>query len=171
MRPKFNNKEEDDSRYDFLVFVQKNKDIIDELIKDIPKGQKRKRIIEAYENFILDFNLNDDADHGAMFESFEDNWDKYIVKIVKEFVEWFESPETQEKFNKIINDRREHKKAKRRTQKRTAIIKSELLDENRDIYEDNRENSIYGKSYREARDRFNSQKNKGGKRKTHKKRV
>jgi hypothetical protein len=168
MPSKFNDVEEDDSRYEFLVFVQKNKDIIDELIKDIPKGQKRKRIIEAYENFILDFNLNDDADHGAMFESFENNWDKYLVKIVKEFVEWFESAETQEKFNKIISDRREHKKEKRRTQKRTSVFKNELAE--KDIVPEDNPHSVFGKTYRTARDRFNSRTG-GKKRRTQKKRL
>jgi len=167
MAPKFNNKKEDDGRYKFIVFVQKNKDKFNILIKHVPKNKKRK-IVEAYKNFILDFNVDDDAEHGAMVESFEDNWDEYIVQIVKEFVEWFESAEIQEKFNKIIIEQREHKRSKRRSMKRTSLFADELAE--KDIVPDDRQNSVFGKTYRTARDKFNSRTG-GKKRKTHKKRL
>jgi hypothetical protein len=178
MIPEFN-----DDRIKFVIFIQKNITIFDELLLsgkyDLTEGLNHEHIIEAY-NFLKGFDLqnngnnlidnldgfNDDSDS-------EDDYYYYVHKyrppktdinlIINEFQEWLKTENVMTYFNKKVKEQRKktkeqlnEKKSKRRTMKRTFQIKNELKDIG--YVPDDRLNSIKGTIYRRKKNSFDKNK-------------
>ena len=168
--PKFN-----DDRIIFVKFIQKNKDIFDDLLLSgkyyLTRGLNHEYVIEGY-NFLIGFNLGDDADEydliynldGFNDDDADDQTD--INVIINEFQKWLETDKAKTYFKKIFNVNKllpqlNEKIEKRRTMKRTLKIKDELGLIG--IVPDDRLNSIIGKEYRSVKKEFEKKKTRGGK--------
>lgn len=174
-----------DDRIAFLRFIKSNKKIFDILLYsgsyNLTRSFNKTYVEEAY-NFLIQVNVDDDANMGAFMDDLNDfNVDEDpadMDDMVHEFVRWIENTTTQTKFrkesNKILEKEiksrvahmDERRKTMKRTNEQTAKIKKELLQVE---YEpDERKDSVKGKTYRKYRDKWYA-KFGGKKHKTHKK--
>ena len=156
MFPKFDDGDyNEENRLKFTLFVRDNKSIFDKLLLSgrfyLTRGFDHHLVLEGYGEFIA---LDPHDNTERIYDLDEDNTD------IHEFVHWWEtSKNAQTYFKKVANEQKAkepklNKKSKRRTMKRTAQIKHELLQV--DIEPDDDPHSVKGKTYRTARDRFGS---------------
>lgn len=159
MFPKFDDERDDEyevkheNKIKFMLFVRDNKIIFDKLLLSgrfyLTRGFDHHLVLEGYDEFIA---LDPRDNTERIYDLDEDNTDIY------EFVRWWEtSKNAQTYFKKVAKEQKAqepklNKKSKRRTMKRTALIKPELL--RIDIEPDNNPHSVKGKTYRMTRDRF-----------------
>ena len=162
---KIPNFSEENNYWDFVPFIQKHTDIFDKLLLSgrfrLTRGFDEELILEAYD-FAKNTEVDDDGNRAILYEDQDD---------MNEFVRWLNAPKTQEYFDKVMKEhtkkkrqdakrrltqKREEKERKRRTMKRTSMIKSELLEI--DLVPDVNEHSVKGKTFREAKKRFDIQK-------------
>jgi hypothetical protein len=159
--PNFN-----DDRINFVKFIQKNRDIFDDLLLSgkyyLTRGLNNEYIIEGY-NFLIDFDLGDDADEYDLIYNLDDQTD--INKIINEFQKWLKTDKAKTYFKKKFNANKllpqlNEKIEKRRTMKRTLEIKDELGLIG--LVPDDRMKSIKGKEYRSLKNEFEKKKTRGG---------
>jgi hypothetical protein len=185
MIPEFDDNEIENSRVKFVKFIQDNKGIFDKLFaREYVKTANSRlnssdisNLREGY-HFFRNFALGDDADVYSLTEDideFNTNPDQTDVnKIINLAQQFLKLPVVKQEFKKQFNEKllneiksqrnkMKEKKAKSRTMKRTAQFKDELLDtDHRDWMPVNKENSVFGKSYRKTRDAFNRRNNRAG---------
>jgi hypothetical protein len=170
----------EENRIEFVRFVKENRRIFDELLYSgkyrLTREFNKSYIIEGY-HFFRDFALDDDVNRYALeydlddFNSDDSQTD--IRVIIREFELWLHTKLVQQKFYKELNiplkkeidmkltQINERKADKQRATGRTSQFKDELFG--LDYVPDNRPNSVKGKTYRKARDSWNTRQNKGGK--------
>ena len=173
--PKFN-----DDRIKFVIFIQNNRDIFDDLLLSgkyyLTRGLNDEYIIEAYK-FFIGFDLGDDANcHDLIYNldgfnpGYDDDYQQTDINlIINEFQKWLQTDKvityfkTKYNANKLLpqlHEKIEQFDEKRRTLARTARIKNELDDIG--YVPDDRQNSIKETIYRSTKANFNENKTRGG---------
>ena len=187
MIPEFDDDEIENSRVKFVKFIQDNKGIFDKLLtrEYIKNNNSRMKldpseileVLEGY-RFFRNFNLGDDADVYSLTENLDDfntgDNQSDINVIINLFREFLGIIKVQREFKKRFNEKllseiksqrnkMKEKRVKSRTTKRTAQFKAELLDmDHRDWMPVDKENSVFGKSYRKTKDAFNKRNPSSG---------
>jgi len=166
--PNFN-----DDRIKFVMFIQQNKDIFDELLFSgkyyLTRGLNDEYVKSGY-GFCRNLSLGDDVNETALtddLDSFNDD-DEQEIDInltMNEFQKWLKKDITKTYFKKKINEKIKTELGqnleKRRSVRRTLQIKEELglID----YVPDDSSTSIKGKIYRSRKKDFEKNKTKGGK--------
>ena len=155
------------NRIEFIDFVQRNEHIFDKLLYSRQYrltdniGIQSESIHASY-NFLKN-ELTDDANKYDLIN----NTDDYLrnnLFLIKPFIAWLNKDLVQKYFKKEFNKElrtdiekkraqiEEEREEKERVTKRTFKIKDEILL--KDYIPDDKNNSIMGKSYREAKNKF-----------------
>jgi len=187
MIPNFDDDEVENSRIIFVKFIKANEDIFDKLFtRDFIKNNnsymnlnssKISEVQEGY-HFFRNFNLGNDADTYSLTEHLDDfntRHDQTDINVIIDLAQKFlKLPNVAKEFKKRFNEKllseiksqrnkMKEKKVKSRTMKRTAQFKDELLNaDHRDWMPVDKENSVFGKSYRKTRDAFNKRNRRAG---------
>jgi hypothetical protein len=133
MIPNFN-----DNRKNFVMFIQQNKDIFDELLFSgkyyLTRGLNDEYVKSGYV-FCRNLSLGDDVNETALtddLDSFNDDNEQEIdINLtINEFQKWLEKKITKKYFNKQINEKIKDELGrnleKRRSERRTLQIKEEM---------------------------------------------
>ena len=162
-----------DDRIKFVMFIQQNKDIFDELLfsgKYYLTRNLNDRYVKLGYEFCRNLSLGDDVNEYYLTDDLdgfnEDDDQQTDIKLtINEFQKWLKKDITKTYFNKKIHEKikqeLEQRFEKIRSKRRTAQIKDELGLV--DYVPDDRSNSIKGKKYRISKERFEKNKTKGGK--------